>query len=100
MKAVVNQQLFPTTMQDGRRGRVAAAEVLMTTTAVGNLIVIGKTALLCSCMETGRSAGMQTMDQDIARLWVAGLIDEATAVANSRNVTAMRERANYLKNQR
>jgi Tfp pilus assembly ATPase PilU len=47
-------------------------------------------------METGRAAGMQTFDQDVARLLVQGLIDEQTAVASCRNVTVMRERVRFL----
>ena len=97
LKAVVNQQLLPAVTRDGKKGRVAAAEVLVNTTAVANLIVLGKSTLIYSCMETGRAAGMQTMDQDIARLWAAGRIDEQTAVATCRNVTVMRERARFLR---
>jgi twitching motility protein PilT len=100
LRAVVNQQLLPGTLRDGHKRRVAAAEVLVNTTAVSNLIVLGKSTLIYSCMETGRSVGMQTMDQDIARLWSIGLIDEQTAVATCRNVSAMRERATFLKNAR
>jgi twitching motility protein PilT len=100
LRAVVNQQLLPAVSKDGRKGRVAAAEVLVNTTAVSNLIVLGKSNLLYSCMETGRSAGMQTMDQDIARLWASGLIDEQTATATCRNVTVMRERAKFLLKER
>jgi twitching motility protein PilT len=99
LRAIVNQQLVPAVAEDGRRSRVAAAEVLMNTPAVANLIVLGKTALMYSCMETGRDAGMRTMDQDIARLWSAGRINEATALASCRNVTVMKEHATWLRNQ-
>ncbi len=100
LKAVVNQQLLPTVAADGRKGRVAAAEILMNTTSVSNLITLSKTNLLYSVMETGRNAGMQTMDQDIGRLWAMDLISEETALANCRNQTAMRERARFLRNSR
>ena len=98
LRAVVNQQLVPAITDDGGRGRVAAAEVLINTPAVANLIVLGKSALMYTCMETGRNVGMRTMDQDIARLWSMGLIDEQTAMATCRNVVAMRERAKILRN--
>jgi Tfp pilus assembly ATPase PilU len=42
---------------------------------------------------------MQTMDQDIARLWMEGRIDEQTAIAAARSVPAMKERANFLRNE-
>ncbi|HVT80496.1 MAG TPA: PilT/PilU family type 4a pilus ATPase [Phycisphaerae bacterium] len=96
LRAVVNQQLLPSKRADGRRGRVAAAEVMMNTPAIANLIVLGKTNMISSFMETGRAAGMQTFDQDVARLLVQGLIDEQTAVASCRNVTVMRERVRFL----
>jgi hypothetical protein len=40
---------------------------------------------------------MQTLEQDIARLWVTGRITEQTAVATCRNVQVMRERAALLR---
>jgi twitching motility protein PilT len=100
LRAVVNQQLVPAMTPDGKKGRVAAAEVLINTAAVSNLIVIGKSNLIYSALETGKSVGMQTMDQDVARLWAEDRIDEQTAVATARNVGAMRERANFLRGQR
>jgi Tfp pilus assembly ATPase PilU len=35
---------------------------------------------------------MQTLEQDLARLFVAGKISEASAVARARNVGVMRDR--------
>lgn len=96
LRAVVNQQLVPALTSDGRKGRVAAAEVLINTSAVANLIVLGKSSLIQTCMETGRSAGMQMMDHDVARLWATGRIDEQTALAACRNVGTMRDRAKFL----
>jgi len=100
LRAVVNQQLVPAITADGRKGRVAAAEVLINTAAVANLIVLGKSNMIYSFLETGHNVGMQTMDQDIARLWSMGLIDEQTALAACRNVPVMRERAKFLRNRR
>ncbi len=99
LRAIVNQQLVPAIRKEGRKGRVAAAEVLVNTTAISNLIVLGKTNMIYNSMETGRGVGMRTMDQDIARLWVGGLIEETTAVGTCRNVSQMRERANFLRNE-
>jgi twitching motility protein PilT len=100
LRTVVNQQLLPAVTPDGKKGRVAAAEVLTNTPAVANLIVLGKSNLMYTCIETGRDAGMRTMDQDIARLWAQGRITEATAVASCRNVTAMREQAKMLRGEK
>ena len=97
LRTVVNQQLLPSVSKDGKKGRVAAAEVLTVTPAVANLISTGKSNQIYSSMETGRNQGMQTLEQDIARLWVSGRITEQTAIANCRSVSTMRERAALLK---
>ena len=99
LRAVVNQQLLPAVTPEGKKGRIAAAEVLVNTPAVANLIVLGKSSLMYTCIETGRNVGMHTMDQDIARLWAQGRIAEKTAVAACRSVTGMREQAKSLRNE-
>ncbi len=48
-------------------------------------------------MESGQAAGMQTLEQDIARLWVSGRITEQIAVSSARNVSVLRERAALLR---
>jgi twitching motility protein PilT len=49
-------------------GRVAAFEVLLTNPAVSNLIREAKSYQLTSVMQTGRSAGMQTMNDHLFEL--------------------------------
>ena len=49
-------------------GRVVAAEVLVATPAVRNLIREGKTHQIYSSMQAGGQYGMQTMDQSLAEL--------------------------------
>jgi twitching motility protein PilT len=97
LRTIVNQQLLPAIPKDGKKGRVASSEVLVNTPAVANLIALGKSNQIHSNMETGRAVGMQTLEQDIARLWVTGRITEQTAVAACRNVQVMRERAALLR---
>ena len=65
LKGVVSQQLL---VQADDQGRVAAAEVLIGTTALSNLIREGKTYQISSIIQTGRREGMQTMDQAILEL--------------------------------
>ena len=89
LRTVVNQQLLLAVTEDGSKARVAATEVLVNNSAVANLIVLGRTNQLQSCMETGKNVGMHTMDQDIARLWAGGRITEATALAACKSVTEM-----------
>jgi twitching motility protein PilT len=83
--------------QPGRRSRVVVSEVLMATPAVANLIATGKSAQIYSSMETGAGQGMQTLEHDLARLWVAGLISETTAQTLARNPNILRDRAALLR---
>ncbi len=96
LRAVIAQHLV---IADGRkteaesvRRRVVASEVMMVTTAVANLIAVAKTSMLYSAMETGAMHGMQTLEQDLARLWAAGEISEMAAVALARDPAVLRER--------
>jgi twitching motility protein PilT len=77
LQGVVTQQLVP--MGHGR-GRTVAAEVLVATPAVRNLIREGKTHQIYSAMQAGGRFGMQTMDMSLAALVMNGLIDMKTAV--------------------
>jgi twitching motility protein PilT len=65
LQAVVTQKLIPV-----RGGRMLAAEVLIATSAVRNLIREGKTHQLPGVMQVSRSAGMQTMETHIRELGV------------------------------
>ncbi|MGA2258831.1 MAG: hypothetical protein ABSG53_29540, partial [Thermoguttaceae bacterium] len=76
-----------------RRSRIVTAEVLTVTPAVGNLIATAKSNQIVSAMEAGAAAGMQTLEQDLARLWVSGQISETSAVAMARNPGVFRDRA-------
>ncbi len=76
-----------------RRARVVTSEVLLVTPAVANLIATAKSNQISSAMESGGAAGMQTLEQDLARLWVTGQISESTAVAMARNAGVFRDRA-------
>lgn len=69
---VITQRLLP--RADGK-GRVAAAEILVATPAVRNLIREGKTYQIISLMQTGSRYGMQTMEMAIQDLFEKGIID-------------------------
>src|SRR3954471_1510558 len=83
LQGVVTQQLVPTV--DGR-GRVCAAEVLVATPAIRNLIREGKTHQIYSSMQAGGKYGMQTMDQALATHVKAGTVSMATASERCANV--------------
>ena len=76
LQGVVTQQLIQTA--DGQ-GRVAAAEVLVTTPAIRNLIREGKVHQIYSAMQAGGRYGMQTMDMSIAAHVKAGRINQQMA---------------------
>ena len=97
LRAILTQQLLPAVPVNGKKGRVAASEILINTPAVANLVATGKSNQIYSAMETGKNSGMQTLEHDIARLWVGGRITEQTAVASCKNVAVMRERAAILR---
>jgi twitching motility protein PilT len=77
---------------------VAASEILTVTPGVANLIATGKSAQIYAAMEAGAAAGMQTLEQDLARLWTSGQIGETAAMAMARNPTVVRERAALQRN--
>lgn len=80
LQGIVTQQLLPTA--DGE-GRVCAAEILVPTPAVRNLIREGKTHQIYSALQTGGAHGMQTMDAALAELVRAGKITRELAEARS-----------------
>lgn len=93
LRGIVAQRLLPAAPNNEAQRRVACCEILMNTPAVANLIATGKSPQVYSVMETGTAAGMQTFEQDLARLWVGRRITEATALALARNPQVLRDRA-------
>jgi twitching motility protein PilT len=65
LKAVIAQQLLKT--KDGK-GRCAAIEILIGSSALASMIREGKITQISSLIQTGTSAGMQTMDQHLMKL--------------------------------
>ena len=80
LQGIVTQQLLPTA--DGQ-GRAVAAEILVPTPAVRNLIREGKTHQIYSALQTGGSHGMQTMDAALADLVRQQKISRELAEARS-----------------
>ena len=79
MVAICSQRLVPTI----GGGRVAAAEILVATPAVRNIIREGKSHQLDAVIQTGGEYGMQSMDKTLVNLVHAGTItyDNARDVA-------------------
>ncbi|HZZ71266.1 MAG TPA: PilT/PilU family type 4a pilus ATPase [Pirellulales bacterium] len=106
LRAIVTQHLV---VADGERGerdrelnlhvrrqRVVVSEVLTGNSAVNNLIATGKSNQIYSAMESGGSSGMQTIEESLAKLWVAGWLTEEAALSLSRNPAIVRDRAARL----
>lgn len=71
---IVSQRLLPTA--DGQ-SRAAAAEVLVNTPAVANLIRSEKVHQIRTAMQTGKIHGMQTMEMGLRELLAAKRISDA-----------------------
>jgi twitching motility protein PilT len=68
---VMSQQLVP--LASGK-GRAVAAEILVATPAVRNLIREGKTHQIYTSMQAGAKYGMQVMDQHLAEIVKSGKV--------------------------
>jgi twitching motility protein PilT len=92
LQGIVTQQLLPTA--DGA-GRCVAAEIMIPTPAVRNLIREGKTHQLYSVLQTGGAQGMQTMDAALVALVRSGKITRQLAEARSTTPDELRRLLGY-----
>jgi twitching motility protein PilT len=76
LQGIMTQMLVPTA--DGA-GRCVAAEILVPTPAVRNLIREAKTHQIYSVLQTGGQHGMQTMDASLVELVRSGKITRQMA---------------------
>ncbi|MBD3380360.1 MAG: PilT/PilU family type 4a pilus ATPase [Candidatus Omnitrophica bacterium] len=80
---IISQQLIP---KKDASGRVLAAEVLVNTPAIRNLIRDSKEHQIYSVIQTSQEQGMCTMNQALADLYAGGVISYEEAVARSGNM--------------
>lgn len=85
LQGVIAQRLVPRAeggRQHGSTGRVALFEILVTTSAVSNLIREGKSYQLPSVLQTGAHIGMQTFAQSLQQRQAQGWVtqDQQTAL--------------------
>jgi len=76
--------------RDDGPGRVLAAEVMVGTPAVRNIIREGKVEQLYSVLQTSMKERMQTMNKSLAELTRRGVITHEKAIAHSTNVKDLR----------
>lgn len=97
LRGILVQHLIPSEKADeGGLRRIPACELMFNTPAVANLIATGKTAQLYTAIETGSSLGMQTLEQDLVRLYLAGEIRQNTALALAHHPDVLRNRLRSL----
>jgi twitching motility protein PilT len=93
LKGVVAQVLMRA--KDGK-SRFAAMEIMVGTSAIGNLIRENKIHQIPSIIQTGKKDGMQLLDQHILEFLMSGRITAEEAYMKANNKQAFRE---HLKQQ-
>ena len=81
LQAICAQQLLP----KFGGGRVLATELLIPNPAIRNLIREAKVAQMYSAIQTGQSAGMQTLDQNLKQLVAHNIVTIAEARSKAAN---------------
>jgi len=89
--AVIHQRLMPAV---NGIDRYPAVEILMATSGIRNLIRRGDDHQLRANIETGRSEGMQTMEQSLAELVRTQRISRETAYAHTSHPEDLRRHLN------
>jgi twitching motility protein PilT len=85
LRAVISQTL----LKRNGGGRAAAHEIMIGTPAIRNLIREGKIAQMYSAIQTGQSAGMQTLDQCLTELVAKGVVSKEEARYKAHNKDAV-----------
>jgi twitching motility protein PilT len=85
LQAVASQTL----LRRKSGGRVVASEIMITTSAIKNLIRTDRVAEIYSALQTGAASGMTTMDQSLNRLVGKGVVsrDLSPTVVTSRRAS-------------
>lgn len=97
LQGVVSQTLLP---RAGGKGRIAAHEVLVNTTAIrANLRKPDGHSQLRQTMQTGLADGMTTMEASLARLVVTGQVTRADAEFRARDMADFQRMLDYYSNQ-
>ena len=73
-------------------GRIAAFEIMLTTTSIQSLIRENKTFRITSDIQTGAGLGMITLDSHLSSLYNRELITADEAVERAQDSTGMREK--------
>jgi twitching motility protein PilT len=88
LKGVIAQVLL---RAKGGKSRFAAWEIMVGTSAIGNLVREGKIHQIPSIIQTGKKDGMQLLDQHILEFLMSGKITPEEAYMRCNNKQAFRE---------
>ncbi len=80
LKSVISQALLP---RKSGFGRVAAFEIMVTTSAIQNLIRENKSYRITSAIQTGHKYGMHLLDEHLMALYRKGVVTYETALAKA-----------------
>ena len=80
LEGIISQRLVPL---KGKRGRIAAHEVLVCTSGVKNLVREGKIPQITSAIQTGLEDGMITMNSTLGKMYKQGIISYEEALATA-----------------
>jgi twitching motility protein PilU len=86
LRAIISQRLVKTT----NGGRTAAIEILINTPLIADLIAKGDIGGMKPIMAKSRELGMQTFDQALLELYLAGTIDYDEALKNADSQNELR----------
>jgi len=78
-------------------GRVAAFEMLVVDSAIGNLIRENKTFRINSAIQTGAKKGMRLLDDDLFKLWKEKKVTEEDVLAKAQNLEDLAKRITNAK---
>lgn len=87
LKGIISQRLLPI---KGRKGRVAAIEIMLNTPLISDLIFKGDVHEIKEIMKKSRELGMQTFDQALFDLHEADMITYEDALRNADSVNELR----------
>lgn len=76
-EGIISQQLIPNINNEGM---IAATEVMVSTSAIKNLIRDSKTHQISNIIQTGSKNGMQLMDQDLVNLFKRRKISKESVI--------------------
>jgi len=93
LKAVISQALIP---RKSGFGRVAAFEIMVTTSAIQNLIRENKSYRITSAIQTGHKYGMHLLDEHLMALYRKGIIKYEDALARAQMADEFENQARAL----